>query len=140
MIYPQRLAATAALAACAVLTVWGSAAAQAVEEPARYEPASRGPRAVIEEAAERNGVPAGPLIALAVCESRLDPGARGDYGRSHGLYQLNDLRGTGLLWHFYAVGYTDAYDADQAADYVARVYAGEWARDGVTLRRWSCWR
>jgi len=84
-------------------------------------------------------VPAGPLIALAVCESRLDAGATGDYGRSHGLMQLND-RATGLIWHFYAVGYTDAYDADQAADYVARVAAGEWRREGVTLWRWSCYR
>jgi len=47
----SRLAATAALVVCCVLTAWGSVAAQAVDEPARYEPASRGPRAVIEEAA-----------------------------------------------------------------------------------------
>jgi hypothetical protein len=94
---------------------------------------------VIREAAATYGVPAAPLVALGRCESRLDPGAVGDSGRSHGLFQLNDLP-TGLLWHFLRVGYSDAYDVVQAATYVARVASGEWARDGVTLRRWSCYR
>lgn len=91
-----------------------------------------------------------PLLTLAWCESRFDPGARGDDGGSHGIYQLND-RPTGLLRHFYAVDYDDPYDAEQAIEYVVRVAAGEFlpGQPGalplhpygvVSLARWSCWR
>jgi len=97
------------------------------------------PVGAIYAAADNNGVAPAVLLALAECESRFNPSARGDYGRSHGLMQLND-RATGLLHHFYQQGYDDPYDPEQAADYVARVAAGEWAREGVTLGRWSCYR
>lgn len=58
---------------------------------------------------------------------------------SRGPFQINDLP-TGLFWHFLRVGYDDPTDPEQAADYVARVSAGEWASEGVTLARWSCYR
>ena len=107
------------------------------QEAERFEPSSRGGvRAIIVDRAEAHGVAAGPLIALAQCESRLDPGAVGDHGSSHGLVQLSDLS-TGLLWDFYRRGYTNAYDPWEAADYLAAVSAGEYA--GIRLSRWSCW-
>jgi hypothetical protein len=62
----------------------------------------------------------------------------GDHGHSHGLAQLSDLP-TGLLAHFHAQGYATAYDAWEAADYLSRTAAGEFAGEGVTLKRWSCW-
>lgn len=94
---------------------------------------------LLAERAAAHGVAAAPLVALARCESSLDPGALGDRGRSHGLIQLND-RPTGLLDHFHRAGYATAYSAWQSADYLARVAAGEFAEEAVTLRRWSCWR
>ena len=105
----------------------------------RHAPSTRGVRDVIAERAEFHGVSAWALDALARCESRYDAEAVGDHGTSLGLMQLNTLP-TGLYWHFLAVGYDDWRSAIQQADYVARVLAGEWARDGVTARRWSCWR
>jgi hypothetical protein len=98
------------------------------------------PVGALHAAAQHHGVAAEPLIAIARCESSLDPSARGDRGHSHGLMQLSDLPGTGLLWHFKSKGYDNAYSAEQSADYVARVAGGEWRHEGVTLRRWSCYR
>jgi len=95
------------------------------------------PRGAIHAAAQAHGVDAAPLLALAACESRYVPTARGDRGRSHGLFQLND-QPTGLLHHYRALGYADPYDAEASADYVARVASGEFARQGVTLGRWTC--
>lgn len=115
------------------------------DEGARYVPATRGGRPwvvdVLVDRAEAHGVDPGLLVRLAVCEAgpRLDPRAVGDRGTSHGLMQLSELP-TGLLDHFHARGYATAYSAWESADYVARVAAGTWADEGVTLARWSCWR
>jgi hypothetical protein len=79
------------------------------------------------------------LVRTAVCESQMGYFRYGDRGHSHGPWQLND-RATGLLPHFYEVGYTDPYDYNQSTDYVARVASGEWAGRGITMQRWSCWR
>ncbi len=92
---------------------------------------------LIEERASAHGVSASYMIRVARCESSLNPGAVGDHGSSHGLYQLNDYR-TGLIWHFYRQGYESAYSAWEASDYFARVAAGEFAGEGVTTRRWTC--
>lgn len=91
----------------------------------------------LHAASQNNGVPVEPLIAIARCESELNPRAVGDRGRSLGLFQLNTLPGTGLYWHFRAVGYDDAFSPEQASDYVAKVASGRWP--GVSLRRWSCY-
>lgn len=110
------------------------------EEASRWKPTTRGEvRAVLVERARHHGADPEVVVAIADCESSLRPWVTGDSGSSHGLIQLSDLRGTGLLHHFLAVGYTDAYDAEQAADYIARVFAGEWRGDGVTPGRWSCY-
>lgn len=93
--------------------------------------------AAIAEAAARWGAPLGTLRRIVECESHFEPSAVGDSGRSHGLVQLND-RPTGLLGHFHAQGYGSAYNATEAADYLARVSIGTWASEGVTLGRWSC--
>jgi hypothetical protein len=70
----------------------------------------------------------------------LDFAARGDYGQSLGLAQLN-TRATGLYWHFRAQGYTDADDPEQAIDYLARVFGGEFAcGERITPHRWTMWR
>ena len=111
-------------------------------EVPRWRPTTRGEvRSVLVDAANRHGADAAVVVALAECESSLRPWVTGDHGSSHGLAQLSDLRGTGLLWHFLAQPeYDDAYDAEQAADYLGRVAAGHYAAEGVTLRRWSCYR
>lgn len=119
--------------------VAGVVLADVVVAQERYSPATRGVRDVIADRAEAHGVSVWALTALAECESQFNPEAVGDTGTSLGLLQLNTLP-TGLYWHFLAVGYDDWRSATQQADYVARVLAGEWARDGVTARRWSCWR
>lgn len=93
--------------------------------------------AAIAEAAARYGAPLGRLRSITECESHFEPSALGDSGHSHGLVQIND-RPTGLLAHFHAQGYQSAYNATEAADYLARVSIGTWAREGVTLGRWSC--
>jgi hypothetical protein len=111
----------------------------------RATPSSRGGRAaavaaVVRERAVAHDVSPWLLEALVRCEAGpgFDPEVIGDHGHSHGLAQLSDLP-TGLLAHFHAQGFITAYDAWEAADYLARVASGEWAGEGVTLKRWSCW-
>lgn len=96
-------------------------------------------REMATERATAHGASAGTLIGIVACESTFRPDAVGDRGRSHGLVQLNDLP-TGLLHHFRQVGYSDPYNAWEALDYLARVAVGTWAGQGITLRRWSCYR
>lgn len=103
---------------------------------------------VIELTAEYREVNVNDLLRVAWCESRFRPSARGDNHRSHGLYQLNDYD-TGLIWHFYYSGYTDAYNPWQSTDYYARVKKGEFLPytgnapplhpfGYITVARWSC--
>lgn len=125
----MRTHAAAAIAAVVLLLMPVSAVADGGQDD---------PVGALYAAAANHDVAPGPLISLAWCESRFLPAARGDRGRSRGLVQLSTLD-TGLYWHFLAAGYTDADDAEQAADYAARVAAGEWSHQGVTLRRWSCY-
>lgn len=91
----------------------------------------------ITEAADTYGVSETWLLAVARCESNLRPYAVGDSGHSFGLAQLND-RPTGLLAHFHRLGYLSAFDPFQSADYLGRVFSGEFAGEGITWRRWSC--
>lgn len=111
----------------------------------------------IYAAARIHGVDPAPLIALVRCETggTFDPETLGDYrwreGRyvptSRGAAQLSDLP-TGLAGHFWSLGYTDRGDPEQTADYIARVYQGEFLRHPpplhpfgrVSMNRWSCWR
>lgn len=129
MLLTQRAAATWALLIALVLAIL-------VPDDAL---ASGGLEEVIRDRAAAHGVTwAVPrLIAKADCESSLGLNVVGDSGHSHGPWQLND-RDTGLVWHFYAVGYSNPYSWWESTDYVARVTTGEWASDGVTLDRWSC--
>src|SRR5262249_33382658 len=106
--------------------------------PALADGGQDDPVGALYAAADNHGVEPQTLIRLAWCESRFSPTARGDHGRSRGLVQLSTLD-TGLYWHFLSVGYGDADDAEQAADYLARVASGEWRDRGITLRRWSCY-
>lgn len=91
----------------------------------------------IHDAAEQYGVSEARLTRVVACESRMDPYAVGDRGRSLGLVQLNTLR-TGLYWHFLELGYDDAFNPYQAAPYLARVHAGEFYAEGIGPWRWSC--
>jgi hypothetical protein len=95
----------------------------------------------LRDAAATYGTAAGPLLRIVACETggRWNADALGDRGHSHGIAQLNDAA-TGLLAHFHAQGYSSPYNVAEAADYLARVAVGTWARDGITLRRWSCYR
>lgn len=94
---------------------------------------------VIHNRADAHGVSRWLMREVARCESSFDPGAVGDHGSSHGVFQLNDRR-TGLLAHFHSKGYRTAYSVWEAADYFARTLAGEFRREGVTAWRWSCYR
>lgn len=103
--------------------------------------------AIYAAAANHNVSPV-RMLRVATCESRLNPYTRGDHGGSLGLFQLSSLD-TGLLRHFYFVGYDDWTDAEQQADYFARVLAGDFLPGGpfpapldpygiVSVDRWSC--
>ena len=98
-------------------------------------------RAALREAAAQEGVSGDILVQIVACETgqRFNADALGDRGTSHGIAQLND-RPTGLLSHFYSVGYSNPYSVEQASAYLARVAAGHWSVQGITLRRWSCYR
>lgn len=150
MTVSQRYAAHAALALACLLFLGARIA----------EAESSDVRGAIYAAAHIHGVDPEPLIALVDCETAhtFDADAKGDYrwqgGRfiptSRGPAQLNDLE-TGLAHHFWDLGYTDRTDPEQAADYLARVAAGEFlpGQPGapplhptgiVSLKRWTCWR
>lgn len=97
---------------------------------------------VIDAVALDVGVSQEHMRRVAWCESRYRPSAVGDYGRSSGLFQLNNLP-TGLLHHFHYVGYTDVFNPWQSADYYARVLRGDFdymdaVYGRVTVARWSC--
>lgn len=94
-------------------------------------------RLAIADAAVLYGLSESRLLRVAACESSMDPYAVGDSGHSFGLAQLSD-RSTGLLAHFHALGYVSAFDPYESADYLGRVFSGEFAAQGVTWRRWSC--
>jgi hypothetical protein len=94
--------------------------------------------AIVQERAAAYGVDAGTLTRIVRCESQLGQQLVGDYGHSHGPVQLSDLP-TGLLCHFQSLGYSSAYDVWSSVDYLARVASGEFAGQGITLRRWSCY-
>lgn len=97
---------------------------------------------VIDAVAAYTGVSATHMRRVAWCESKYRPSAVGDYGRSSGLFQLNDLP-TGLLHHFHYVGYTNAFNPWQSADYYARTLRGDFhymdvVYGRITILRWSC--
>lgn len=97
---------------------------------------------VIEAVAANRGVSFEHMRRVAWCESRFRPSANGDYKHSHGMYELNDLD-TGLLHHFYYVGYTDPYNPWQSTDYYARTLRGDFdyvdmVYGRVLVGRWSC--
>ena len=84
----------------------------------------------ITEAAERHGVDAELLLAVAWCESKYDPYAIGDRGLSLGLFQLHRY---GLQGDFWRQGYTDVWSAEQQADYAA------WQFSLGNAGHWSCY-
>lgn len=96
-------------------------------------------RQAIYDAHINHGVSHATLDRIVRCETgnTYQPDLVGDRGTSFGAVQLNSLR-TGLYGHFRSLGYDDAFDPSQALDYLARVATGEFARQGITLRRWSC--
>lgn len=94
--------------------------------------------AAIEQASENTGISETWISRVIHCEDRtLDPNAVGDHGRSYGIAQLNTLP-TGLYWHFVEIGYTDAFDPYQSAEYLARAFRGDFADRGIGAWRWSC--
>lgn len=78
-------------------------------------------------------------VILAEAGPSLDYRARGDWGHSHGLAQLND-RPTGLLHHFYDLGYDDPGEPSQAVAYLSRAFGGEFTGSGIGPWRWTAWR
>lgn len=117
-------------AALALGALTGTVRADEHEEAPRWRPSTRSEvRAVLVDAAERHGVSAAVVVAVASCESDLHPGAVGRAGEL-GLFQLHPA---GLLPAFYRLGYDDPWSVWQQGDFAARMFAGGMAR------HWSCW-
>lgn len=121
------------VAAAIPLAAFGASRAEAQEPPPWIAD-------VIADRAEARGASAWVLTAVLRCESRFEPYALGDHGRSHGIAQINDHPRTGLLGHFKSLGYRSAYSVWESVDYLARVLAGEFWGANVRPTRWSCWR
>jgi hypothetical protein len=70
------------------------------------------------------------------CETggTFNPYARGRAGE-RGAAQLHPA---GLLPHFRAVGYSDPDNPYMAVEYLWRAFSGEWVRQGVNYRHWTC--
>lgn len=88
-------------------------------------------RAIIVDRANAWGVDPAEMIAVANCESNLDPSAVGDHGDSVGLFQI-DANG-GLADQFWAEGYSSRYDAWESADFAAEQFAAG------NASAWSCY-
>lgn len=88
-------------------------------------------QALVADAAERHGVSAAWALRIVRCETggTWNPRAVGDGGNSLGIAQLHRR---GLLPRFYAQGYSDPFDAAEAADFLARSLA-----QGLASH-WSC--
>lgn len=118
--------------------VGGQASAAPLSTPLPATQQNQGqedPIGAVYAAAYNHGVAPYILLGIVRLESGFNPYAVGDYGESVGLIQLHRR---GLRNHFYQMGYTDPYSAEQAADYLAAVAAGEFP--GVTLRHWTAAR
>lgn len=83
-------------------------------------------RDTIRDRAAAHDVSGEAMVALATCETQLDPNQVGDQGEL-GVFQLHPR---GELIHFYELGYTDPRNTWESADYVALVIstrgAGPW--------------
>lgn len=98
--------------------------------------------AIITDRANAWGVDPAEMIAVASCESHLDPDAVGDHGDSVGLFQIN---ANGLADEFWAEGYSSRYNAWESADFAAEQFsrgnAGAWSCtylvDGATPPWWG---
>lgn len=83
---------------------------------------------IVRDRAAAHGVSGAYMVAVARCESRLDPDAVGAAGEL-GIFQLHPR---GELLNFYGRGYTDPRDPWQAADFAAARFS-----EGAA-RYWSC--
>lgn len=88
-------------------------------------------RATILDRAAAHGAPGAKLVALADCETDLDPNRVGDQGEL-GVFQLHPR---GKLLEFYERGYTNPTSVWQQADYVSQVVIEEGADAWVTCGR-----
>lgn len=129
----MRLDAAVFVAVLLALCAFGPTLAEA-QEPAPWI------ADVIAERAEARGASAWALTVILRCESSFDPEALGDYGRSHGIAQINDHPRTGLLGHFKSLGYRSAYSVWDSIDYLARILSGEFRWANVAPSRWTCAR
>ena len=84
---------------------------------------------LIRSAAVAHNVSPEWMVAVAYCESSLDPFAVSPDGSNLGLFQLNRR---GLLPAFYARDYTDVWDPSQQANFAAEQFAAG------NARAWSC--
>lgn len=75
-------------------------------------------RETIRDRAAAHGVSGETMIAVAECESSLDPHATN--GRYKGLFQLGS---PGMEDEFWEMGYTDIWSAWQQADFAALQFA-----------------
>jgi hypothetical protein len=76
------------------------------------------------------------MLAVAACESVLDPYAVGDHGSSLGLFQVHvfGLRSEFLEWATERYGYADVWDPYMQASYAAWKVAQGYGY------HWTCYR
>lgn len=88
-------------------------------------------QALVTEAATRHGIAPEWPLRIVRCETggTWNPNAVGDGGESWGIAQLHRR---GLRPLFYQRGYTDPFDAAEAADFLA------WALSQGLARHWTC--
>jgi hypothetical protein len=96
-------------------------AEEVAEAPVVAAPASRAPSpaALIHQRAAQYGVSGAWLERTIWCESRFNPravGAAGELGAAQ-------LHPRGLLPRFFALGYTDPMNFDQAVTFTARMFS-----------------
>jgi soluble lytic murein transglycosylase-like protein len=87
-------------------------------------------RALIRAAAQRHGADPELLLAIAVCESRLKPGARGPDGAS-GMFQIAP---TTWIWAAEQAGLAGA----SAFDPIASSEVAAWLLKHVGPKEWGC--
>ena len=139
------------IAAAALMLLCGyRARAEELDQHERHGPPFDNIPDLIRFHASSRGLRPQPILDLLWCESRFDPEAIGDHGPSLGLAQLSTLP-TGLYAHFLEIGYSSAWDTEQAVEYLARVASGEFlpgqpsapelhTHGIVSSARWSGWQ
>ena len=91
----------------------------------------------IVAAAHSYDVPAAPLVALARCESRLNPDAVGRAGE-RGVFQWLPTP-PGGLWEYTPAGRAGLSPLDMRLDVAMATWAYRYGGDVLMAEHWTCW-